>query len=167
MTSFSELNTLIQAKATASKSKHLDVFNTAVLYMRDYQEFEYGPGNTQLPPKKLIFSTNLAGRGTDIKLKDSLIEAGGLHVIIVFLPENVRIEEQAYGRAARCGEPGSAQIIIYDEKEMHADISRMKIHRNALEKKRIHDIVSFYRENIEIEEKCFEQFSVAFQVKIP
>ena len=41
----------------------------------------------------VIFSTNLAGRGTDIKLTKQVKDNGGLHVIVAFIPSNQRIEQ--------------------------------------------------------------------------
>ena len=41
----------------------------------------------------VIFSINSAGRGADIKLTKQVKENGGLHVIVVFIPSNQRIEE--------------------------------------------------------------------------
>lgn len=55
----------------------------------------------------VILATNLAGRGTDIQLASGAI----LHVIVGFLPRNLRVEMQAYGRTARQGRPGYAQVI--------------------------------------------------------
>lgn len=77
----------------------------------------------ELPKRKLhlgdvIVSTNLAGRGVHIQLDKEVVDHGGLHVILTFLSVNSRVQEQAFGRAARQGEPGSAQIIINYEAEM-------------------------------------------------
>lgn len=51
--------------------------------------------------------TNMAGRGTDIKLNSEVRAAGGLHVIIAELLPSARLERQLFGRAGRQGDPGS------------------------------------------------------------
>ncbi|HAH48498.1 MAG TPA: hypothetical protein DCM07_27380, partial [Planctomycetaceae bacterium] len=61
-------------------------------------------------PGTITIATNLAGRGTDIKLGAEAIQAGGLHVIATELQLSSRIDMQLMGRAARNGEPGSSQI---------------------------------------------------------
>ena len=66
----------------------------------------------KMKPKTVIITTNISGRGTDFKLGDEILEKGGLHVIITFIPNNSRVEEQNYGRAGRKGEPGTWQLII-------------------------------------------------------
>ena len=65
-----------------------------------------------LQERKIILATNLAARGTDIKISSGLEKNGGLHVILTYLPCSERVERQALGRAGRNGEQGSGELII-------------------------------------------------------
>ena len=56
---------------------------------------------------KVTVATNMAGRGTDIKLDERALEAGGLHVICTELHESARIDRQLIGRSGRQGDPGT------------------------------------------------------------
>ena len=58
----------------------------------------------------ITVATNMAGRGTDIKIEKEALEIGGLHVIGVSPNLSRRIDRQLVGRAARQGQPGSAQF---------------------------------------------------------
>ncbi len=60
----------------------------------------------------VIIATNLAGRGADIKLSPAVLARGGLHVIKTTFSESLRVEQQAFGRSGRQGNPGSAQLIL-------------------------------------------------------
>jgi len=61
---------------------------------------------------KVTVATNMAGRGTDIKLCQEARRNGGLHVLHVELNDSMRIDRQLFGRAARQGDPGSWQSIL-------------------------------------------------------
>ena len=63
-------------------------------------------------PGRVTVATNMAGRGTDIKLHDDVRKAGGLHVIGTELHRSSRIDRQLVGRAARQGDPGSFQFFL-------------------------------------------------------
>ena len=65
-------------------------------------------------PGDLIIATNLAGRGTDLKTSEELEQGGGLHVVLSYLPSNIRVQQQAFGRTARHRNQGSGQFIICD-----------------------------------------------------
>jgi preprotein translocase subunit SecA len=59
---------------------------------------------------KITVATNMAGRGTDIKLARGVADNGGLHVISTEPHASGRVDRQLFGRAARQGDPGSAQL---------------------------------------------------------
>jgi preprotein translocase subunit SecA len=65
---------------------------------------------------KVTVSTNMAGRGTDIKLGEGVAELGGLHVICTELHDSARIDRQLIGRCGRQGDPGSyRQYLALDD----------------------------------------------------
>ena len=66
----------------------------------------------------ITVATNMAGRGTDIKLDQGSREAGGLHVLLTEMHGAQRIDRQFIGRAGRQGDPGSAQIFVSLEDEL-------------------------------------------------
>ncbi len=63
-------------------------------------------------PKRVTVATNMAGRGTDIKLGPGVAAAGGLHVIGTERHDAERVDRQLAGRAGRQGDPGSAQFFL-------------------------------------------------------
>lgn len=65
----------------------------------------------------VTIATNTAGRGADILLSPQAKSAGGLHVIITYVPDNTRVEEQGKGRTSRQDAPGSCnkQLCLLDE----------------------------------------------------
>ncbi|QOY36987.1 preprotein translocase subunit SecA [Anaerobacillus isosaccharinicus] len=66
----------------------------------------------------VTIATNMAGRGTDIKLGEGVIELGGLHVLGTERHESRRIDNQLRGRAGRQGDPGSSQFYLSMEDEL-------------------------------------------------
>jgi preprotein translocase subunit SecA len=67
---------------------------------------------------KITIATNMAGRGTDIKLGHGVAKLGGLHVIATECHESGRVDRQLFGRAGRQGDPGSAQVFVSVEDEL-------------------------------------------------
>ncbi|MCR9296323.1 MAG: preprotein translocase subunit SecA [bacterium] len=56
---------------------------------------------------RVTVATNMAGRGTDVKLTDEIRELGGMHVICTELHDAARIDRQLIGRCGRQGDPGT------------------------------------------------------------
>jgi preprotein translocase subunit SecA len=69
-------------------------------------------------PQHITVATNMAGRGTDIKLAPGVAERGGLHVIATEYHEARRIDRQLFGRCGRGGDPGSFEVIASLEDEL-------------------------------------------------
>src|SRR5262249_30875205 len=69
-------------------------------------------------PGRVTIATNMAGRGTDIRLGPGVAEAGGLHVIGTERHDALRIDRQLAGRAGRQGDAGSAQFMLSLEDEL-------------------------------------------------
>jgi preprotein translocase subunit SecA len=61
---------------------------------------------------QITVATNMAGRGTDIKLDEAAIKTGGLHVISCEKNVSARIDRQLAGRCGRQGDPGSYEAIL-------------------------------------------------------
>ena len=68
----------------------------------------------------ITVATNMAGRGTDIKLAPGVAEAGGLHVIATERHDSARIDRQLFGRGGRQGDPGSCEAILAMEDDLIA-----------------------------------------------
>ncbi len=72
-------------------------------------------------PGAVTIATNMAGRGTDIKLGPGVKEAGGLAIIGTERHESRRVDRQLRGRAGRQGDPGSSQFYV----SLEDDLMRM------------------------------------------
>ncbi|MEQ8786459.1 MAG: preprotein translocase subunit SecA [Pirellulaceae bacterium] len=80
----------------------------------------------------VTIATNMAGRGTDIRLGVGVAELGGLHVVGTEHQPSVRLDAQLAGRAGRQGDPGSAQFFLSGEDPLiqnHAPLLAARMER--------------------------------------
>jgi preprotein translocase subunit SecA len=105
----------------------------------------------------VTIATNMAGRGTDIKLGYGVAELGGLKVIAAERAENRRIDNQLKGRSGRQGDPGESQFYLSFEDELIKFIS--EYNEKALNK------IDFSQTG-EIKQKRFKKIVEDCQVKI-
>jgi preprotein translocase subunit SecA len=151
------------------KSSELINADNIHCYTSDFEKFAFE--SQSLEVGHVIVTTNLAGRGTNIKISEELRKNGGLHICLTFLPKNERIEEQAMGRSARNGAPGSGILILCDElahstsrggqKWGAGKFESMNIERQWQESQRMSSFDDDAR-NIEHEETFFGDFSVDY-----
>lgn len=80
--------------------------------------------------RKVTVATNMAGRGTDIRLDAATLELGGLHVICSEMHDSARIDRQLIGRAGRQGDPGSyRQFLSLDDDILVQGLSAWQLRR--------------------------------------
>ncbi len=77
----------------------------------------------------ITIATNMAGRGTDIKLGDGVVEAGGLFVLGTERHEARRVDNQLRGRSGRQGDPGASLFVISLEDDLLRIFGGDRIHR--------------------------------------
>ena len=94
----------------------------------------------------ITVATNMAGRGTDIKLAKEALELGGLHVIGVSPNRSRRIDRQLVGRAARQGQPGSAQFFAAATDEIFVENESSLVRQIARRAKSNGEAGNFSRE---------------------
>jgi preprotein translocase subunit SecA len=80
-------------------------------------------------PGVVTIATNMAGRGTDIKLGEGVVEAGGLFVLGTERHEARRVDNQLRGRSGRQGDPGASRFIISLEDDLLRIFGGDRIHR--------------------------------------
>ncbi len=79
---------------------------------------------------KVTIATNMAGRGTDIKLAPESVQAGGLYILGTERHESRRIDNQLRGRSGRQGDPGESRFYISLEDELIRIYSGGNLKRN-------------------------------------
>jgi len=78
---------------------------------------------------RVTIATNMAGRGTDILLGDTVRSSGGLHVLATEMHSSTRIDRQLIGRSARQGDPGCYQFFLSLEDELLRCLEPEKLQR--------------------------------------
>ena len=78
---------------------------------------------------RITVATNMAGRGTDIRITPEVAAIGGLHVLATERHDAGRIDRQLFGRCGRQGDPGSFQVIVSLEDEVVQDYFKGYAHR--------------------------------------
>ena len=106
-----EISELLSRMLTIRKIKH-NVLN-AKQHQRE-AEIVAEAGNAST----VTIATNMAGRGTDIKIKDDVKAAGGLAIVGSERHDSRRVDRQLRGRAGRQGDPGSSQFFVSMEDEL-------------------------------------------------
>ena len=132
-----------------------------LLYAHSNSE-EHSAINKSLEPGDIIIATNLAGRGTDIKVCEEVDHSGGLLCLLTFLPRNRRVELQAFGRTGRKGKPGSVQCILKASTlPLHCqelDISVIRRIREEEEALRLDQLVQTDVREVQLKEKLFKSY---------
>ncbi len=109
--------TSVETSETISRMLKRVKLNHNVLNAKQHQREAEIVANAGLPGAVTI-ATNMAGRGTDIKLGPGVIDAGGLHIIGTERHESRRIDRQLRGRAGRQGDPGSSIFFVSLEDDL-------------------------------------------------
>ncbi|XP_073730550.1 uncharacterized protein [Misgurnus anguillicaudatus] len=111
---------------------------------------------------RIIIATNLGGRGTDIKVDESVNKCGGLFVLLTHFSPNRRVEKQIFGRTSRKGNPGMVQMIVNCDHLAPAyqgqSVEIMRQLREDYETKRICDMETDELVEINLKENLFSTF---------
>ena len=100
-------------------------------------------------PGRITVATNMAGRGTDIKLGRGVAEMGGLHVIATEPHGSGRVDRQLFGRAARQGDPGCAQMFACVQDDLFIrHVPRLRSSWRAIGGNRLIQIAQSRAENL-------------------
>src|SRR3712207_5041502 len=106
----------------------------------------------------VTIATNMAGRGTDIKLSDDIAEVGGLKVIGTERHESRRIDNQLRGRSGRQGDPGQSRFYvsleddlmrIFGSDKLQAVVGRLGLDDEAIESKMVSNAIESAQKKVE------------------
>ncbi|XP_062850629.1 uncharacterized protein LOC134312545 [Trichomycterus rosablanca] len=143
----------LNEQISADASRPVTMYTMSESHNIDNQEFKEG---------HVIITTNLGGRGTDIKVTKKVNQRGGLFVILTYFPNNRRVEKQVFGRTGRKGTPGMVQMILNQDHLPMAyqghSIEIMRELREENERKRIEDMEKEKLAETEMKEELFFKF---------
>ena len=108
--------TSVEVSETLSRMLGKKVKHSVLNAKRHKEEAEIVANAGQ--PGAVTIATNMAGRGTDIKLGPGVTEAGGLHIVGTERHEARRIDRQLRGRSGRQGDPGSTRFYLSLEDDL-------------------------------------------------
>ena len=140
-------------KRKLEESNKIDTKNI-IVYDRNDNPEQSSFLNKEIGPKTIILSTNLCGRGTDIKINKDCERNGGLYVILTFNAESERIEKQALGRAARKGENGSGKIMLFG----NVSYESLKNKRESQENSKFEYLMNSFKKRTIFFQDLFERF---------
>ncbi|KAF7706856.1 hypothetical protein HF521_020110 [Silurus meridionalis] len=149
-----DVNTANDLKEKTAETKHsVTMYTMSESHNIENQKFNKG---------QIIITTNLGGRGTDIKVTEEVDRCGGLFVLLTYFPENRRVDKQVFGRTGRKGTPGMVQLILNQDRLAMAyrghSIEAMRELREEYEVNRIKDMEKEKLAEIEMKEKLFSTF---------
>ncbi|KAI5619423.1 hypothetical protein C0J50_20820 [Silurus asotus] len=143
----------LKEKITAETKHSVTMYTMSESHNIENQKFNKG---------QIIITTNLGGRGTDIKVTEEVDRCGGLFVLLTYFPNNRRVEKQVFGRTGRKGTPGMVQLILNQDRLAMAyrghSIESMRELREEYEVNRIKDMEKEKLAEIEMKEELFSTF---------
>ncbi|XP_053537160.1 uncharacterized protein LOC108267106 isoform X3 [Ictalurus punctatus] len=143
----------LKEKVKAESKHSVTMYTMSESHNIENQEFNKG---------HIIITTNLGGRGTDIKVTEEVNRCGGLFVLLTYFPNNRRVEKQVFGRTGRKGTPGMVQLILNHDHLAMAyrghSIEVMRDLREEYEVNRIKDMEKEKLAEIAMKEELFSTF---------
>ncbi|GAA6088176.1 uncharacterized protein LOC113635008 isoform X1 [Tachysurus ichikawai] len=140
-------------KIAAETKYSVTMYTMSECHNIENQKFDMG---------QIIITTNLGGRGTDIKVTEEVNRRGGLFVLLTYFTNNRRVEKQVFGRTGRKGTPGMVQVILNHDRLAMAyrghSIEVMRELREEYEVNRIKDMEKEKLAEIELKEELFSTF---------
>jgi len=116
---------ILAGTRSVASSEHLSALLTTAELPHEVLNARQDKGEAEIIARageagRITVATNMAGRGTDIRLLPSVAEQGGLYVIATEGHEASRIDRQLFGRCGRQGDPGSYEMLSSLEDELLA-----------------------------------------------